>query len=117
MVKCLNRPREILLDIESDAARPPRAANDCHLDILPVCARQLVSNPDPAGRLFRVGDYWWTTNLEGLGVRSSYYHGIDISASLPRGCGYSFGIEGGDPERDDINLETLGKVSGSAAPW
>ena len=35
---------------------------------------------------------------------SSYYHGVDISASLPRGCGYSLGIEGGDPERDDIKL-------------
>jgi hypothetical protein len=71
----------------------------------------------PSWSPFEVGDYWWTTNLEGLGVESSYYHGVDISASLPRGCGYSLGTEGGDPERDDINLETLGKASGSAAPW
>jgi hypothetical protein len=104
-------------DMRFDSDFGQVVVNNCHLDILPVCARQLVSDPDPADRLFRVGDHWWATSLERLEGMSSYYHGFDISTSLPRGYGYSLGLEGGDPERDDINLETLAKASGSAAPW
>jgi hypothetical protein len=64
-----------------------------------------------------VGGNGFLTDLTELGVESLDYHGLDISASLPRGYGYSLGKEGGDPERDDINLETLAKGSGSAVPW
>jgi hypothetical protein len=82
MVKWLNRPREILLDIESDAARPPRAANDCHLDILPVCARQLVSNPDPAGRLLRWAIIGGRLIWRGSGWRAA----ITTGSTSPHRC-------------------------------
>jgi hypothetical protein len=89
--------------------------NDCHLDSIPVCARALVDDPDPAGRLVKKSG---STLMKRAGVRSSYYvGGIEISASLRNGYGYSLGTEGGDPEKIDVKLETLSKESGSALPW
>jgi hypothetical protein len=42
-------------------------------------------------------------------VGSSYYHGVDISASLPRGCGYSFGTEGATRKEMISILRLLGR--------
>jgi hypothetical protein len=81
------------------------------LDKLPACARRLVKDPDPAGRLIkRSGQVLF--NLAGL-----VSGGVDITPSLPRGYGYSISTEGGDVETEDVSLETLAKESGSAAPW
>lgn len=88
--------------------------DDCHLDVLPKCARQLVKDPDPVGRLVMENP---SPLIVGLGLSSTYAAGVEISASLPHGYGGSLGAEGGDVEAEDVSLETLSKESGSIAPW
>jgi hypothetical protein len=89
--------------------------DDCHLDSIPACARGLVDDPDPTGRLVKKSG---STLMKRAGVRSSYYvGGVEVSASLLHGYGYSLGTECGDPEKVDVRLETRGKQSGSAVPW
>ena len=86
----------------------------CHLDTLPACARKLIADPDPAGRLAKESP---TPLIVGLGLSSYYAAGVEISASLPRGYGGSLGTEGGDPDTEDVTLETVRKESGSIMPW
>ena len=90
--------------------------DDCNLDKLPSCARRLVTDPDPAGRLIKKSGYALIQRALGMGS-SVYVGGIDISPTLPRGYGYSIGTQGGDVETEDVSLETLAKESGSVAPW
>jgi hypothetical protein len=102
---------EIRLDKDYGLVLP----DGCHLDRLPACARRLIKDPDPAGRLIRKsGDE--LMRRAGLGS-SIYMGGVDISASLPRGYGYSTSTEGDDVEAEDVSLETFAKESGSVAPW
>jgi hypothetical protein len=89
-------------------------ADDCHLEVFPKCARQLVKDPDPVGRLVKENP---SPLIVGLGLSSTYAGGVEISASLPHGYGGSLGTEGGDVETEDVSLETLAKESGSVAPW
>jgi hypothetical protein len=91
--------------------------DDCNLDRLPACARRLVKDPDPAGRLIKKNSFalLQRAGLQfGLAMEGG---GVDISASLPRGYGYSISTEGGDVEAEDVSLETLSKESGSVVPW
>jgi hypothetical protein len=89
--------------------------DDCNLDRLPACVRRLVKDPDPAGRLIKKSG---SVLMGRAGLGSSIYMGgVDISATLPRGYGYSTSTEGGDVETEDVSLETLAKESGSVAPW
>jgi hypothetical protein len=88
--------------------------DNCHLDTFPACARQIRTDPDPAGRLVKESA---TPLIVGLGLSSYYAAGVEISTSLPRGYGGSLGTEGGDPDTEDVTLETLRKESGSIMPW
>jgi hypothetical protein len=106
---------EIRLSEVGDMRGALELPDDCNLDRLPACARRLVKDPDPAGRLIKKSDQ---VLFELVGREdSSYLGGVDITPSLPRGYGHSITTEGGDVETEDVSLETLAKESGSAAPW